>query len=113
MQVTDIAVSQPAPTSRALTVLLVFLFLGLMMWVAVAEGGLKPPCERHAGAFSSDFLADYDIDRIDCRILSMKRSPTVHFWPSAPYVGLDWGKVYFWASPPFVWLDRGRLTAAQ
>jgi hypothetical protein len=99
----------PRPFSRALIVLLVFLFFGLM-WAAVAKGQLEPPirCERHAAAFSNDFSADFDIDRVDCRFPWMKRSPAIHFWGGAPYVGLDWDKVHFWAGPPYVWLDRER-----
>jgi hypothetical protein len=103
-----------APSISALSVLLVSRFLGLMMWVAAEEGRVEPPirCERHTGAFSSDFSANFDISRIDCHP-SMMQWPTIHFWPGAPYVGLDWGKVHFWAGPPFVWVDRGHLAAAQ
>ena len=84
------------------------VLLGLM-WAAIAAGRLEPPtaCERHAGAFSNDFSADFDIDRVDCRIPWTKRSPTMHIWGVPPYVGLDWGKVHFLAGPPYVWLDRG------
>jgi hypothetical protein len=95
----------PPRFSRARIVLLLLLFLGP---VAVVEGAgqLKQRCERHAGNASNDFSTDFDIDREDCHIPWMTRSPTMHvWWGVAPYVGLDWGKVHFLAGPPYVWLD--------
>jgi hypothetical protein len=93
--------------SRALIVCLALLFLGLSAAVAVERLGPPIRCERHAGAFSNDFSIDFDIDRLDCRIPWVARSPTMHVWGVAPYVGLDWGKVHFLAGGPYVSLDRG------
>jgi hypothetical protein len=46
-------------------------------------------CERHRGDFSNDFSSDFDINRVECRISSLKHSPTIRIWGSAPYVGVD------------------------
>jgi hypothetical protein len=106
IQVADIPISDfmPRRSSRGLIILLVFLVLGLMWAAAVAKGLLEPPvrCERHAGVFSKAFSANFDIDRMDCRIPSIKRSPAIHIWNGAPYFGLDWGKVDYWVSHSYL-----------
>lgn len=68
------------------------VLLGLVLAVpAVAEQtGLPISCERHQGGFGRGFSPDFDIDRTDCRISSIKDSPTVQFWDVPPYVGARW-----------------------
>jgi hypothetical protein len=73
--------------SRTMLVLLVLLSAAV-----VAELRLDPPvsCQHHAGPFSVAFSAQFDINRVDCRVPGMKRLPTVHFWGGPPYVSIDY-----------------------
>jgi hypothetical protein len=68
------------------------VLLGLVLTVAaVAEQTGSPiSCERHQGAFSKGFSLGFDIDKTDCRISSIKDSPTIQFWDVPPYVGVRW-----------------------
>jgi hypothetical protein len=83
---------RPRQHNRTLIGLLVLLLVGVMSWAAVAAMRFDPPisCQRHVGPFSNAFSADFDINRADCRLSWMKRSPTVHFWGVPPYVGINW-----------------------
>jgi len=75
-----------------LTALLALIGFALI-FVATAEKAGSPSsvsCEHHNGAFDKGFSADFDIDRTDCRIPSIKNSPTVGFWGVLPYVGVRW-----------------------
>jgi len=41
-------------------------------------------CEHHEGSFSTDFSIDFDINRVDCRMSWVRKSPTFHFWSVSP-----------------------------
>jgi hypothetical protein len=69
-----------------------FLMMGLSLTVTAVWLLTQSPisCERHRGASSNDFSSDFDINRIECQVFSVKHSPTIRFWGVAPYVGIDW-----------------------
>jgi hypothetical protein len=64
--------------------------LGLSVAVAATWPIIQSSCERHQGTFGAGFSTDFDINRIECRVASVKHSPTIRFWGVAPYVGVDW-----------------------
>jgi hypothetical protein len=86
------SITETAPRSDGRSKQLAFLMMGLCLTVAAVWLITQSPisCERHRGAFSTDFSPDFDINRIECRVTSVKHSPTIRFWGVAPYVGVDW-----------------------
>jgi hypothetical protein len=82
----------PPQYRRARIVVLLLAFLGMVSLVAVWELTLNRPisCERHQGTFSNDFSPDFDITRVNCRLSSIKNSPTIRFWGVSPYIGIKW-----------------------
>jgi hypothetical protein len=90
--VTLIAIDTPRPLRLRLTMLMLFASM-LIVLILAAKGEMIPSpisCERHGGAFSNDFSADFDINRVGCRSNWTKRSPTVSFFAVSPYVSVDW-----------------------
>ena len=64
------------------------VLLGLISAVVVVAAKAQTPisCEQHAGAFSNGFSADFDVSRLDCRVSTIKNSPTIQFLAVSPYV---------------------------
>jgi hypothetical protein len=64
--------------------------LALLTSIAMVAQLTQSPisCEHHKGAFSNDFSSDFDINSFDCRVSSIKNSPTIRFWGVSPYVGI-------------------------
>jgi len=69
----------------------VLLLLGLT-FVAVAQLAAHSPisCEWDRGSLGRGFSTDFDISRLECRLSSIRDSPTVPFWSVRPFVGIAW-----------------------
>jgi len=72
-------------------------FLAFLVLVGLALIGMvselaQPSisCERHQGGFSNGFSPGFDINSVDCRVSSIKDSPTIRFWGVSPYFGINW-----------------------
>jgi hypothetical protein len=86
------SIAETAPRFDGRSKRLAFLMIALSLTFTAVWLLTQSPisCERHQGAFSNDFSSAYDINRIECRVSSLKHSPTIRFWGAAPYVGVDW-----------------------
>jgi hypothetical protein len=81
----------PRPLTAHLKLLTCFVLMGLLSVAVVAEQAQPHfPCDRHSGAFSNEVSSDFDIDRLDCHVSSVRNSPTIQFWSVPPYVGITW-----------------------
>jgi len=87
-----IAIATPKPAFDKMSKRWALVVVALGLTVGVALDVYTPPisCERHGGAFSSGFSADFDIRRLECRANWMTRSPTLNLYGVSPYVSVTW-----------------------
>lgn len=87
----SITISIPSPVRIRLIALASFAGALTLLTAAVSSDMFRAPitCERHAGAFSSDFSAAFDIRRIECKSAWAKNSPTLLLYSVAPYVAIE------------------------